>query len=224
MAYDRQFLRLDFLFSVAASDEVAVTSLNYAAPTGWTGAVAALDELTEDSIEDCLALMDDLLSNSNLFWGNYSTLIGGKIAAVGTDGHYLAAPLIREATGTYVGGSTTTLPQSTVVASLRTGFTFGAARFGRQYLPHTRLGLVSGTAQSNVATTDIVVVAYQTFLNGVTAVLQDLVTAVITPMVMTEKVGAASRAVTSVAIGTVTDTQRRRRNKLVETYSTAPLA
>jgi len=226
MAYDRQFLRIDFLFAIGGTAEVAVTSINYASIAGWTGAAAALEELRADGTVagDSMAAMLTFIRNANLFWADYSDLTGIKFAAVGTDGHYIAEPFPTELTPAESGAAANTLPQSTVVLSLRSGLSLGSANYGRMYLPHTRIGMVAGTPATNVATTDIIAAAGKTFVNDLTAALQDPVTAIITPMIMTAKTGAASKAVTAVAVGTVTDTQRRRRNKLIETYSTDTLA
>jgi len=224
MTADRQWLDISFIFDVLASEETAVTSLNLAALAGWTGAEAALGELGGSDAASIYGDMVTLMDNANLFWGNYSQLTAVKIAAIGTDGHYLAEPILYESETPDVGGSTTTIPQSTVVGSLRSGFTLGGANYGRMYLPHTRLGLVSGTAQSNAATTDIVAAAFKTFINDVTAVVNGEITAIVTPVIISQITGRPSKAVTSVAVGTVTDTQRRRRNRLTETSSFEPLA
>jgi hypothetical protein len=221
MAYDRQHLRIDWIFDVLTTDEVAITSMNFSQVGTWSGAEAALAELEWATgtgfnvAEDLVTMMD----NANLFWGNYSRLIAVKAAAIGTNGLYLAEPKMFELTTPEVGASTTTLPQSTVVLSLRSGSSFGKANYGRMYLPHTRLGLVTGTPKSNGATTSIVAGLGTDFVEAVTAELNADTTDNIQPFIMSNSAPAPSKPVLQVAVGDVVDTQRRRRNRITEEYS-----
>lgn len=225
MPYSGQFIKISYLFTVAGTDEIADTAVNYTTAPGWTGAAAALAEIQTAALgADLVGSFNTLMGNSNLFWGNYSHLVGVKVAAKSTAGLDLAAPYVYEAVTDHVGGSTTTIPQSTVVLSLRSGQSFGKGNYGRMYLPHTRLGLVSGTPKSNEATTDLVVEAAVTWLNETTDDINGATTAILFPAIMSQAGSGQGKGVTSLAVGDVVDTQRRRRNRLTEVYSFADLA
>lgn len=224
MAYDRQFIKVTFGFTVNGTDEIADTTINYSSAAGWTGAVTALGEL-EDTAGiggDALTAMSTLLGTSVLNWANYSQLRTVKYAAIGTDGSYLADPVLFEDDTPATGSNTNINPQLTVVLSLRSGFTIGKGNYGRMYLPHTRLAMATPTPKSNTATTDTVVAAGVVFVNALTALINTDVTATLFPVIMSQT-GIISRGVTELAVGDVTDTQRRRRNRIPELYSIDPL-
>jgi hypothetical protein len=222
MAYDRQQITVSWLFKDLSSPEVAVTGLNLSAVGTYIGAVGNLAEIdvAGSTGNGLMAEMETLMSNPNLFWGNFSQLYAVKVAAVGTDGHYLTDPKIHEADVTYIGGSTTTVPQSTVVCSLRSGSGIGSANYGRMYLPHTRLGIVTATSSSNVATTAVVASVFKTFVNNVASLVNGDTTGVdVQPFIMSNQAPKPSKPVVQIGVGTVTDTQRRRRNRIHEDYS-----
>jgi len=225
MAYDRQFIKITWGFLVASSDEIADTSINYSSAPAWSGAVAALEEIGDTAGwgGDLITAMETFASIGSFNWANYSTVNSVKVAAIGTDGAYLTEPLVYENETPTPGGSTGTLPQSTVVLSLRSGFTLGQGNYGRMYIPHTRLTMATGTAKSSPTYTDPAAASGATFVNAVTAVVDDETTATLFPVIMSQA-GITSKGVTEVAVGDVTDTQRRRRNRLQEVYSFEPLA
>lgn len=224
MAYDRQFLRVEYLFQVLTSEEVAVTSVNYSVIPGWTTALEALEDIdmaggTGAALFTAFtALMDD----ANLFWANYSQFYAVKIAAIGTNGLYLGDAKVYETTPE-AGTSTTTLPQSTVVLSLRSNSILGSANFGRMYLPHTREALVSGTPTSILAGTDVIVESAHDYFDATTAALNADISETVQPFIMSNQAPKPSKPVIRIAVGTVTDTQRRRRNRIPEEYSFATL-
>lgn len=218
---DRQSLRLTWNFRIKSSDEVAVTGLNYSSAPGWTGSAAALAEI-EAGVgwgTGLLNLMDDFLHASPMYWADYSELRSIRIAAVGADGIEIGDALEYETEIALEGNITNTLPQSTLCLSLRSGMTTGAANYGRMFLPHTRIPLVALTARASPSITSQIANTAKTFINGVTALVDALVTATVFPVIITHKTGAASKIVASLAVGDITDTQQRRRNRLPEQYS-----
>lgn len=139
-----------------------------------------------------------------------------KLNVIGTDGHYVG-----EDTHEFVytpvggGGSDTTTPANQVAwaVSLTTGVERGPAHRGRFYLPLPVVmpqssGLLDTTLCTNLVTQT------NTFLAALNAAHASAAVAV-----FSRKSGAAAhRNVTGCQVGKVLDTQRRRRNKLVETY------
>lgn len=221
MTYSGQFLKLTWGFTVDGTDEIADTSLNYTTAPGWTGAAAALAELTTD-YEEPLGLMATMLTS--LGWADYSTLRSLKIAAIGTDGNYLVDPAVYE-TATPVDGDQANIPaQSTLVLSLRTGFTIGGGNYGRMYLPHTCPALEANTPYIAASSMTTIAGYMKTFVNGVTSWVNDQTTAVLFPAIMSNVGAGTGKGVTQVGAGRVVDTQRRRRNKLDDTATLVTLA
>ncbi len=119
-------------------------------------------------------------------------------------------------------GSPTLPPQISVVASLHSTPSLGLAGKGRMFLPGCHLGLntdaqISPTERGQLATT------LATFLTGVNAISPDVGTVA---NASKGRIGipfanAITRPVTTVRIGSIYDTQRRRRNQLNEVYSSA---
>jgi len=220
-----QFLKITWLFKITGTEEIADTSLNYTTVPGWAGAAAALAEL---DVGDLAAMRefynDDLMDLAHISWADYSSLFSIKVAAIGTDGAYLTDPKTAETDTPDAGTAVGVLPQNTVVLSLRSGFTLGKGNFGRMYLPHTTLGTVATTPYAAEANAAAIASAGRTFINHVTGTINAATTAVLFPAIMSQAAGTPSRGVTAVAVGRVTDTQRRRRNRLLEQYSVQTLA
>ena len=225
MTYDSQYLNIDFGFAIGGTPEVAHTGVKLRPATGWTGAVVALGEI-EANETACLtavaAAMNDLMNSSSLAWADYSDFVSVKVSAHGTNGLYLADPLIFEA-AIDSGASSNVLPQSTVVLSLRSGFTLGKANYGRMYLPHTRSTLTAGGPFVASGDTGPIATAGATMLNDVTTAINAETTATLFPTIMSKIGSGIGRIVDNVKVGNVVDTQRRRRQQLSETYSTASL-
>lgn len=218
MAYDRQSLLISWLFDILGEEEVAVTSVHVSGTTSFD-AVAALGGLSTADQDGLQALMSTLMSDDDFQWGNFSRATGLKVAALDELGHYLAEPLVRDIQSPASGSSTGLVyPQDTVVVSLRSSSTFGEANRGRMYLPHIAINRVTATPFMNGTNIAACATAAQTFLNGV----NDITNTGADPAaltIMSSKGAGAAKAVVSMAIGNVLDTQRRRRNRLTEQYT-----
>lgn len=221
MTYDRGFLRLTWRFSIINRDEIALTGLNFSTPDDPTfDPNVALGEINMPVLGPLLiARMGTLMATSPMRWADYSRLNSIRIGAVQTTGLETIEAKEAEDITPPAGASTEVLPQSSVVASLRSGFVTGAANFGRMFLPHSALPLATGTPETSSTVTGTVATAFQTFVSGVKTDLDAAVTAAVDPMIMTQVVGGTSKRVASIAVGDVNDTQRRRRNQLPEEYT-----
>jgi len=170
-----------------------------------TGMLAAVSTAVEDYHTRALTSI-----------GNNALLSFVKVNAIGTDGHYVANTTNEHIAPDATGGATAASPfpnQIALAVSLTTGFSRGPAHRGRFYLPlpYTSPG-VDGTIPAGTA--GGVHTSTTTFLAALNAV-----NAAWKVGVMSRKSGApAARVVTGVEVGRVLDTQRRRRNKLVENY------
>nr|CRY96041.1 hypothetical protein [uncultured prokaryote] len=223
MTYSGQFLKITWGFTVLGTDEIADTSLNYTTAPGWTGAVAALGEIATADIG--LDLIGDMASFiAQVGWADYSSLQSVKVAAVGTDGHYLAEPYLAEDTTPGHGDQTQLPPQLTMCMSLRSGFTLGGGNYGRMYVPHTRPGLDTGSPYIPTSSMADLAGYGKTFVNNVTDDVNGATTAVLFPAIMSNKGAGTGKGVTQVGFGRVVDTQRRRRNRLDDAATLVSLA
>lgn len=108
--------------------------------------------------------------------------------------------------------------QTSMVTSLRSEFP-GARGRGRLYWPAT--GIPVQASNLRVASADVT-----SALNGVKTYLSGIQTAINTSipvvgLVVWSRVGSISHQVTRLLMGDILDTQRRRRDSLVETYQTS---
>jgi hypothetical protein len=216
MAYAKKFAKISYLFTVAGTDEMAVTSLDVSHPTINPNPAVMADALFangEDTYLDFLAL----INGSTLNHATYSALAAIKYASLDESGHYTDDPRIYTPAGTTPGSGGQTNAQLTVVASLRAATTLGPGKRGRMYLPHTRLtqssGSPQGTGYGGVAD-DVA---------GHISLLNTYAEAVLSGAgvcIMGQTGTGTVQRVTSVKVGSVTDTQRRHRDQLDETYAT----
>jgi hypothetical protein len=213
--FDRQSIRITFNFIVSGTPEIAVTGLTLAGEPGFN-AVLALAELASHTPADMVTALNNALM-AGVQWADYSHLTGLKMSARGTDGIELTDSVDVAATADYHGVNTNVDAQLTEEISLWSGQTFGHANYGKMYLPHTRLGLVAGSPLATTAAQSAALSEMTTFVQAVntwaTFASGDPVVSVMS------SIGAGARkTVAFVRVGRVVDTQRRRRNKLDESY------
>lgn len=222
---DRQYLHISWHFKIENTDEIAITAVNMSqvAPP-WTGAEAALAEINMATLGPLLlTAMNNLMQGDGSMWAIWSTLNMVRVAAVDETGHEIGDAKIYEDVVLRRGFAETTLPQSSIVVSLRSGFSTGTANFGRMYLPHTMLTLESSTPHASVPITNAFSLDAQTFINVVNTQVNAQTTPALQVFIITHKPGNASKPAVQVAVGNINDTQRRRRNQLPETYSFNPI-
>lgn len=153
---------------------------------------------------------------------------GVKIAPLRMDGTTDVDFVVNSPYTTAVAGNSGQIgypPQISLTATLLAGNGRGLAGKGRMYLPGISAGLdatghLGGTQNQNIAN------RLKTFFDAVEASIDvpgQLINASHGRAPFTGST-ATNRAVTHVRVGNVYDTQRRRRNSLVESYATAELA
>jgi hypothetical protein len=120
-------------------------------------------------------------------------------------------------------GSASKTPQDAVVLSLRTS-TPGARGRGRMYMPALAV-LLSGTFQINSPTAAVIVADSKTWLlaiqNQIDAYYISILSALRVRLSVRSVVDHVCRDVTSIQVGSILDTQRRRRDNLPESYVNA---
>lgn len=221
MTADRQFLRVTWQFHIEGTDEIAVTNLNFSNP-GVPGfdAVTVLDDLDWPTDGAAMATrMTTLLGSANMRWADYSELVGVRVAAVSTAGLELAAPKLFVLSPTVDGSHGDVIAQSSIVLSLRSN-TFGpGGNFGRMFLPHTSWALGTNSPRADSADVSAFATACETFVEGCNTSMNVSTATEVEAKIMSLITGRESRRVNQIALGDVTDTQRRRRNALPEIYT-----
>jgi hypothetical protein len=120
-------------------------------------------------------------------------------------------------------------PQCSLVGSFKSGYRNGTAANGRMYLPGIKNGISATTGQMTTTDANRICTKFKDFCNSVnTATVPGSAGKLI---LVGRSVNGAEEPhnkrnayVTNVRIGTVYDTQRRRRNALREAYSSQGLA
>ena len=146
-----------------------------------------------------------------------------KIAQLGLDGRYVVDPLEWTTPVTPGGGGSLGAPQLAMVVSLRSGSTLGKANYGRFYLPWTAVNLSSITAKLTVAQREALLADSVDMLTDIQGNLRGAggLAADLRASIMSNEGSGVTKLVEAVRVGDVVDTQRRRRNKIPETYSVA---
>ena len=144
-----------------------------------------------------------------------------KVAQLAASGKYLSlseptvAEVVPPVPGSAPGNYT---PQATIVVSWTTGLKRGLAHGGRIFPPPTSL---QATSDGKCNNSDILGIANQaaTLIQAINSALGGTAECVVA-----SRVGAGGiRTINGVRVGNVIDTQRRRRNQLVEDYQIAPI-
>lgn len=155
-----------------------------------------------------------------------------KVSSFGTDG--LSNPLdtvYSVPSGNVVGTNAGTVPpQCSIVATLQAVVSRGLASKGRMYLPGIGIGV---TSTGKITSTQAQGMAnnLKTFFDTINALptADEIINASHGQLTAAGApkpggAGPVNRKITSVKVGDVYDTQRRRRDALVEAYSSASLA
>lgn len=187
---------------------------NLAQANAW-----AADNL-QDTADDVVAWFTDVRSAHN----QYATLEYVKVNGVGSDGLQDAGGNTIEwvPTGAAPTGSAAPWPfQVAMAVTLDTDVNRGLASKGRIYIPSGNLGVNNDGRVNDTTTNDMAEAAAEFIsnLNNQPGIDTQNPRVVIASRGNESQVNGPMRNVTSVRVGNVPDTQRRRRNQLVELYS-----
>lgn len=150
-----------------------------------------------------------------------------KAASLDEEGAYRNEPVVLDgidASGGGAGGSAAG-PSVSVAVTLWSGSTFGQANYGRFYLPWQTSLVTATDGKMTDVTRDAIVSNAQTLLNA----LFDIGAAApgandLLPSIMSSVGAGTTKVISQVRVGNVKDTQRRRSNRLDESYGSAPVA
>lgn len=178
---------------------------------------------------DLQALYEDILtpfhSDINVGISQGAKMLFVKAAPLLRSGEYSGEAL--EHNGTAVAGAVTTDrggPQDSLVVGLWSGNTLGQANYGRIYLPWNGIPVQATDARiSNGAATNASI-AGGDLIDDVNTWVGTFNDAAFRVRIMSKVGTGTSKLPAFVRVGNVVDTQRRRRNKVVETYFATPVA
>lgn len=112
--------------------------------------------------------------------------------------------------------------QTSLVISLRTTDSTARGK-GRMYWPATGVALASATHRFTPTTTSGVVTEFVTYLQNIRTAIRGVGGFTSASLVVWSRTTPKKSVVIQLRVGDVPDVQRRRRDKLVESYSTAPV-
>lgn len=194
--------------------------------TGWRIAPSPASEPIINYPAMANTLLESVRGAAETFWGAMTLRIAPgtrlnsvKVAPVDEDGRYIENldSVIHDWNTPLRGtGNNVHPPQVSVVASLTTGTRRGNATHGRMYLPLTAVPVDSNEFTISVSNRQAIANAVKGLLNDSIGAIADVT---LDPVVMSNIGSGTTRTITTVAVGSILDTQRRRRNRFTEEYT-----
>ena len=196
----------------------------------WLGHAEAVSGLpTQEAADAIRALWQTFFTSAGANISNVYTTVGVKLSYFPSGSDKVdPAMTVFSYYGTPITGSRTGTPQLppqiAVVATLQSALPRGLAGKGRMYLPGSHMGLDASGQMDSTAKAGLLS-AFSTFVQGVnnsTAMTAEVINA------SKGRIGVpfnppVNQYVRSVRIGSVYDTQRRRRNGLTENYGSTAI-
>lgn len=216
MVYATQSVKVTIGHIIIGTDEIAETGFHISDPGGFSasGFMSAGASVGGSIGTAWIAF----LGSSGVVCPNWSRFSYVKMAPVGLDGRYLGEPTINNYS-TVGTGIARQLPQESIVVGLSSRQSLGEANRGRMYLPHISTALVSNSYRSSA--NGSVSLAAKTFLQAVNTAAGSVTGFTNSRVcIMSSKGLGTTKRVMDIRVGDIIDTQRRRRNRLAETYST----
>lgn len=210
--FDANHLVLQWGGKLSGGVEEWSCSLRFARTTGLAG-----NGYSDTMLTACKNAIQTFHTDATVKISSQAKLSYVKLNPVDVNGHYTDANthqiIVADVGGGY--GGMIYPNQVTLAVGLLTAFSRGPAHKGRFYIPIPCLS-VATQQDGRITSTDATAVktAATTLLNSLNAAAADMSVAV-----FSRKAGAAAHHnVTGIQVGTVLDTQRRRRKKLLEAY------
>ena len=219
MSYPEAIIKLSW-GGVVAGQDVWTNGISLAEySVGGDGAITAFADLEP---VDFKTAIDAAFGGANGIC-DFLTLTWIKLALIGTDGLYLEEAKIYDYPTPLQGTSNFIMsPQDTVVVSLLTDTPRGLANRGRIYLPSGFAQPGAGTGVIGSTGVNTVLTKFHTFFDAVNTVGQTSTPPVFVSVASATRTGAI-HIVQSIEVGNIVDTQRRRRNRLSESYTSQDL-
>lgn len=208
---------------------VTISGLSFGGAEEWsTGffvgyAGAGASNPTQTAVDNIATRWATYFNAANAEIANDFTTTQVKMAQLNTDGTTMPNNVVYHTYTTPPAGGNISIqypPQITLACTLTTANVRGLAAKGRMFLPGVAHS-VGTTGKVSSTTIGLHATLLQTFFNGVNTdlgVAGDIILASFGSTTPTVQAGV-NATVTGMKLGDVFDTQRRRRNQLVETYT-----
>lgn len=221
MAFDREHYKISFGGRLANNEEIWSCGLSLITYKGNSTDNVLWTEF-ESKMAAVVTEVEDYISHQNTFVPKGVKLEWVKAARIGTDGKYVSEPYILPASaeGYYADNY---VPQATFVNTLVSNQWRNPGKYNRFYLPGF---LPGGGGIYKLSPTDnqAYVTALKSFIEGLNSAVSGLPNLSSLYVGVVSNVGSGqSNEVIEVRVGNIIDTQRRRRNALVEDYKTADI-
>ena len=225
--YNEPFMKLTFGGTQAGGQDIWTCGINLSiqndelVPVLPTNAVSAFENYIEDIDSDIVDIFSNYISNSNMDVPASATLDYIKLAVIGTNGEYIVDAHTWEPQNVTGGVSRFYIPQVSLVMTLQSDKRTDPGKYGRFYLP-TVAG-VSSTGYRPTRTQEKATLTANLLASLSRRVRGGLADVRVRPAAVTSasNFSGSYRPFTTVKVGNVFDTQRRRRNKIGETYEIA---
>lgn len=218
--YDRRLLKLTWGGTVAGSD-VWTNQLHITPGDG-----EPLDQQTVFDAIDLSGTIKDLIRTAYTGTGGiarYETLDWVKLSMIDENGLLVGEPKYYDYPTPVAGTSTFNVPpQDSIVLTLTTNVARGLAYKGRIFLPAGFADVQGTDGRLTPAAVSSLVARFKTMFDGLQQYLA-LVPEGAVAVVASDVRQGATHNITGIQIGNLVDTQRRRRNRLDETYTGAQI-
>ena len=224
--YREGFIKLTFGGQLAGGQDEWNCGINLTAqndaliPIGGVDLERAFDLYVEEMQDDIVTIFSAYVSDIIMGIPSGATLDYVKLALIGTDGKYVKEAAVFEVVGVTGGASNPYIPQVSLVMTLQSEKFRDPGKYNRFYLP-TIVPTIAGSYRP--ATTQGKAERTADLLSVLTREMSPFNNAVrVVPAAVSssDKIDEPYREIKYVKVGNVFDTQRRRRNKIGETYST----
>jgi hypothetical protein len=221
MAFAHKVVRCSLFGSMYSGAEIWSTGFYLGLPEGDATAP------TEAFADVVLASWEDFFTATNTSISFNWKTHGVKLAPLNTDGSTDTAGVVQKTYGTAIAGQNGGSgfpPQVSLVASLLAGLGTQPGDKGRMFIPGVASGLDS-TGHATTGYNQTIATGLKTFfddLNGSFETPGQLINAS-HPSIVIGGPTPVNKLVTSIKVGNVYDTQRKRRNALAEIYASATL-
>lgn len=227
--YNEPFMKLTFGGTQAAGQDIWTCGINLSIqndellPVLPTNAATAFENYIEDIDEDIIDIFSNYIKNSSMDIPQAATLDYIKLAVIGTNGEYIVDAHTWEPQGVTGGVLRAYVPQVSLVMTLQSDKRVDPGKYGRFYLPTVAPSSTGayrpGRTQEKATLTANLLAALNRRVSGGLADVR------VRPAAVTSASNFSGnyRPFTTVKVGNVFDTQRRRRNKIGETYEIASI-
>lgn len=216
MAYATVHGKITLSGVLEGTEEIFSTGFRISSPNGLSGAEYFRFRDT-DALAQIAQLIADYWSAPNnrvpVAW-QFNQL---KVAYLDTDGSYLTDPIVEEVTPVSGGGGEEWAPQIALVTTLASTKRKDPGRYSRMYWPSVGV-LIDSQGRLTTAQQTNVLNSFALLIESINQVLANEVGPDVRVYVMSNSNPAFSSPAVEARVGRVLDTQRRRRNKLVEEY------